>query len=341
AKQGFEPLLQALRHRATHIMRRLFPLARHMMMAEGLTLADPYQRPFNAVLEKVYTQFVDETIDNAIDQCRYDLKAITRFVTWDLHERGTGALQRSLPDNQMVEIYSMVMGRGRDRGIEQEWEAATNQEVAPSTGISGRDYGELIQLMEEATTVRDSRRTHAVVTCLVQHVTRAWRANFGQQVATKFNCFFLMPFIDELPFYLRTELDRIYQNNVEELFDVTRLRASLEAEQESLRAEFAAHKQLQEKFDLINDQLEVSNERDLFATAPEDDLELEERAARSRLAAMERLEAEREGEEEEEFYDDLADLDLREGSAGVEDDDLLREGSSDSDMFINRVAIDR
>jgi len=328
ARCAFEPLLEALRHRSIHIMKRLFPLAKYIMEHEGLMLADTYQRPFNQVLEQVYNQFVDEVTESSINHCRDDLRAITRFVTWDLHERGSGALQRSLPDSNMVEIYSMVMGkkaRSSASVVENEWEAANEIQ---HNQIRERDYGDLIQLMEEATTVRDSKRTHAVVTCLVQHITRAWRGNFAQQVATKFNCFFLMPFIDQLPYYLRTELDRIYSDNVEDLFDVTRLRRGLEDQVDQLKAECEAHRKLQAKFDSINDQLEVSTEQDIFSTVPEDEIELEERAARSRIQMMEHLDLEEEMPEEYYEYDQE-----------MKRDRPAQKDASD-DMFISPFAFD-
>lgn len=57
--------------------------------------------------------------------------------------------------------------------------------------------------MEEASSSRDAERTSAVVSALVQHIMVSWREHFARAVAMKFNCFFLMPFVDDFPFYLR------------------------------------------------------------------------------------------------------------------------------------------
>lgn len=57
--------------------------------------------------------------------------------------------------------------------------------------------------MEEASSSRDAARTSAVVSALVQHIMLSWREHFARAVAMKFNCFFLMPFVDDFPFYLR------------------------------------------------------------------------------------------------------------------------------------------
>ena len=67
----------------------------------------------------------------------------------------------------------------------------------------GQDYFNLQQLMEEASSSRDAARTSAVVSALVQHIMVSWREHFARAVAMKFNCFFLMPFVDDFPFYLR------------------------------------------------------------------------------------------------------------------------------------------
>ncbi|CAM9399479.1 unnamed protein product, partial [Discosporangium mesarthrocarpum] len=47
-------------------------------------------------VKQVYENFVERSVDDCLKRCRDDLKALTRFVTWDLHERSAGALQRSL-----------------------------------------------------------------------------------------------------------------------------------------------------------------------------------------------------------------------------------------------------
>jgi len=74
----------------------------------------------------------------------------------------------------------------------------------------------------------------------------------------KFNCFFLMPFIDEFPFYLRSELDRVYEGDMAHLFDISELKASLNRRREDLLAECQANERLQGKFDVIDAQMRAS-----------------------------------------------------------------------------------
>lgn len=101
-------------------------------------------------------------------------------------------------------------------------------------------------------------RTNAVVSALVQHIIRSWREHSARSVAMKFNCFFLMPFIDEFPFYLRQELDRVYEGDMANLFDISELKAALKRKRDDLIAECKANERLQGKFDVIDSQLRAS-----------------------------------------------------------------------------------
>ena len=64
------------------------------------------------------------------------------------------------------------------------------------------DYHNLLQLTEEMLAGRKSDRTNTVVTAIVQHIIKTWTDHFARTVSMKFNCFFLMPFLDEFPSYL-------------------------------------------------------------------------------------------------------------------------------------------
>lgn len=63
------------------------------------------------IVKRVYENFVEKSVDECLTRCRDDLTALTRFVTWDLHERSAGALRRSLPDSSMVQIYSLAVSK--------------------------------------------------------------------------------------------------------------------------------------------------------------------------------------------------------------------------------------
>jgi hypothetical protein len=117
------------------------------------------------------------------------------------------------------------------------------------------DYYDLLQLTEEMLAGRNAGRTNTVVTALVQYIIRSWRDHYARTVAMKFNCFFLMPFLDEFPAFLRNELDDMYDSNVSEMFDIQEARQALQNRRMELESECAANSKLQRRFDLINAQL--------------------------------------------------------------------------------------
>lgn len=129
------------------------------------------------------------------------------------------------------------------------------------------DHYELLQLTEEMLAGRDANRTSTVISALVQFIVKSWQDHFARTVAMKFNCFFLLPFIDEFPQYLRDELDRIYdstgavrggdnsfmnsalpQSGLNILFDVGEARNTLMIRRNELAAECEANSKLQTRY---------------------------------------------------------------------------------------------
>lgn len=88
-------------------MKRLYPVTEYILHRDGNGLVESHHRPFQEIVRRIFENFVSKTVDECLLRCRDDLKALTRFVTWDLHERSAGALQRSLPDTHMIQVYTM------------------------------------------------------------------------------------------------------------------------------------------------------------------------------------------------------------------------------------------
>lgn len=112
AQSSFDPMLDALRYRASHIMRRLFPLVEEMMRKGPTALpTDAHSRPFQDMIRKIYDKFVKQQIEECLAKCRDDLRGMTRFVTWDVDGKGgSSALYRSLPTpKKMAEIYTVAV----------------------------------------------------------------------------------------------------------------------------------------------------------------------------------------------------------------------------------------
>jgi hypothetical protein len=211
-------------------------------------------------------------------KCRDDLTAITRYVTWNLDDRGGGALARALPDKtDMIAVYQVALKSNTNEEKSEETDkneapkggknrmgmsrnqppagAMTEQKPLAPMATKGadrdRDYQNLLQLMEEAVMSRDANRTNLVVGGLVQHIVAHWRTQFCQSVTTKFNCYFMLPFVEDFHRYIRRELQKVYEGEADglaDVFDLTSARQSLEMLRDELTGECEANKRLQEKF---------------------------------------------------------------------------------------------
>merc|ERR1719223_2517197 len=109
--------------------------------------------------------------------------------------------------------------------------------------------------MEEAACSRNAGRTNMVVGGLVQHIVSQWRETFSRSVMTKFNCYFLLPFVDEFHKYLREELQRVYEGSGEavgDVFDLTVARRALQQKRADLMTECEANTELQRRFDSVS-----------------------------------------------------------------------------------------
>ena len=222
-------------------------------------------------------------------RCRDDLTALTRFVSWDLSETsrlggGGGALRRSLPDQtDIVTVYQVALKSASEKGkliktkkLAKSDSLTTDGQrslsmVAPDDSQSERDYNNLVQIVEEALCSRDANRTNLVVGGLVQHIISQWRESFCKGVITKFNCFFLMPFVDEFQAFFRQELQKMYESDLSEVFDLTSARRQLQQQREQLMNECDANKRLQDKFDQVSRMLRKQQETSVSSSSQTQD----------------------------------------------------------------------
>jgi len=314
AQISFDPLLDALKLRISHIMGRLCPVSEYMIRqkqerrstsyqylrdgrsgGEGGTFAtDIAHNPqFRQLVRTLFDEFVQRCSDNTMVRCRDDLTSMTRFVTWDLQERGGGALRRALPDQQdIVSVYQVAVetskkgqpkqvedsSRGRrSSGVVSTREENSSGALTPIEEVEDnreRDYANLVQLMEEALCTRDSNRTNLVVGGLVQHIVQQWREAFCKSAITKFNCYFMLPFVDDFHRYLRSELHKVSEGGVggselSDIFDLTAARRALQQQLDELRNECAANKKLQDKFSMVAKMMQREQERSIQESFPE------------------------------------------------------------------------
>ena len=75
---------------------------------------------------------------------------------------------------------------------------------------SEKDYYNLLAAYGRGGLLSRRQQNQSCRRGLVQHIVAQWRETFGRSVTTKFNCFFLLPFVDEFHRYLRKVLQKVY-----------------------------------------------------------------------------------------------------------------------------------
>jgi len=125
-----------------------------------------------------------------------------------------------------------------DDGDEQAYDASTAELIDVLHSASA----------EEIHHAESSVHAHALVTDLVKRIAGAWREHFARTVAVKFNCFFLMPFVDEFPLVLRKHLDDLFDTTD---FDLDKARKALQLKLARLEQELVANQRLHDTFEAI------------------------------------------------------------------------------------------
>lgn len=114
AELSFEPLLESLKKRTEHIMKRIFPIIISLLkksIYHNPAMIDINNRSFQEILRKIYDKFVEDTLEQCGRICYDDLLSMTRFVTWDVEDHsGSSKLYRLLPTpNRMAQIWKVAL----------------------------------------------------------------------------------------------------------------------------------------------------------------------------------------------------------------------------------------
>jgi hypothetical protein len=168
AQLAFEPMLESLRGRSVHIMRRLFPIIEQMVMRSSPAfnghvspVSDVYAasssnpsntayssvlshtRPLQDMIKRIYFKFIDTQIDECLEKCRDDLHGMTRFVTWDADGKGgSSGIYKGLPTpKKMAEIYTIAVDTRSKRTLEQEHTQAKQANSVQQTIVGNRRNG--------------------------------------------------------------------------------------------------------------------------------------------------------------------------------------------------------
>lgn len=285
ARRSFEPQLETLAVRVSHVMRRLPPVLEYIIDKQDASddkqrLDDSGRANFFRLVSRIYDTYVAELAETANGRCKDDLQAMTRFVTWDLASQGgdaTHALKTALSpmpalagadddnvDHVLVgdlDDEPVNLGVGADGALGEDEETVVREwkRLARSTDDEQQPEPTSAEIVEALATdsaheifgsAESSLNSKKMVAVLVKRIASAWREHFARTVAVKFNCFFLVPFVDRFPLTLRESLDDVFDNN-SDLFDVSNARKALEARRDLLQQELDANNKLHNTFDAI------------------------------------------------------------------------------------------
>ncbi|XP_065870181.1 dynamin-like protein ARC5 [Euphorbia lathyris] len=273
ARDTFEPFLHQLGNRLLHILKRLLPISVYLLQKDGEYLSghDMFLRRVGSA----FNNFAESTERACREKCLEDLMSTTRYVTWSLHNKNRAGLRQFLDSFGGAE-QSALAGSSVSAGLSQEsslgsvvsdkHENKPRAEVKLSHVASGIDSGSSIQTTD--TRLADlldntlwNRRlapsSERIVYGLVQQIFNGIREYFLASAELKFNCFLLMPVIDKLPALLRQDLESAFEDDLDNVFDITNLRHALDQQKRATEIELKRIKRLKDKFRLIYEQLNM------------------------------------------------------------------------------------
>ncbi|KAK6921400.1 Dynamin, N-terminal [Dillenia turbinata] len=206
-------------------------------------------------------------------RCMEDLVSTTRYVTWSLHNKNRAGLRQFL-DSFGGTDHPTWGGNNMHSSVSQESSLGSvsndKQDIKPRADVklshlaSSIDSNTSVQTTEmRLADLLDStlwnRRlapsSERIVYALVQQIFHGIREYFLASAELKFNCFLLMPVVDKLPALLRDELESAFEDDLDNVFDITNLQYSLAQRKRDTEIELKRLKKLKEKFKQVHEQL--------------------------------------------------------------------------------------
>ena len=241
ARDTFEPFVHQLGFRLSHIARRLLPVAMYLLQKEGRILTG--HEVFLKKIGATFARFVDERVRECQDKCHEDLKSTTSFVTWSLHSGNKSGLRTVLAPHE-----------DNAGGEHQREEKRTGRGEMVAADLQG---SKLMDLVENTLWNRSMKSvTLDIVDLLVRQIFSGIRSYVVQSVELKFNCFFLMPLLNDFNGFLRGEIEDAFEISLDSVFDVKSVRQALETRRHKLECELEQMEHIQSKFASIHSQLE-------------------------------------------------------------------------------------
>ncbi|KAG7976329.1 hypothetical protein I3843_06G143900 [Carya illinoinensis] len=268
ARDSFEPFLHQLGGRLLHILKRLLPISVYLLQKDGEYLSG--HEVFLRRVAAAFNKFAESTERACREKCMEDLVSTTRYVTWSLHNKNRAGLRQFLDSFGGAE-ETTIGGNPLSAGLHHEGSVANERQytkpradVKLSHLASSADSTSSIQTTEtRLADLLDStlwnRRlapsSERLVYALVQQIFHGIREYFLASAELKFNCFLLMPVVDKLPALLREDLESAFEDDLDNIFDITNLQHSLGLRKRDTEIELKRIKRLKEKFKQIHEQL--------------------------------------------------------------------------------------
>ncbi|KAK1565330.1 hypothetical protein Q3G72_024261 [Acer saccharum] len=145
------------------------------------------------------------------EKCMEDLVSTTRYVSWSLHNKNRAGLRQFLDSFGGIK-QSAVISNPISMGVSQE----------SSLGSVANEKQDIQQIF------------HGI------------REYFLASAKLKFNCFLLMPVVDKLRALLREDLESVFEDDMDNVFDLTNLRHSLSQHKQDTEIELKRIKRLRE-----------------------------------------------------------------------------------------------
>ncbi|KAI7747678.1 hypothetical protein M8C21_029016 [Ambrosia artemisiifolia] len=236
ARDTFEPFLHQLGSRLLHILKRLLPISVYLLQKEGEFLSG--HEVFLRRVSSAFNNFAESTERSCHEKCMEDLISTTRYVTWSLHNKNRAGLR------QFLDSFG---------GAEQPANGGTDL----STSVQNTET-RLADLLDSTLWNRRlAPSSERIVYALVQQIFHGIREYFLASAELKFNCFFLMPIVDKLPALLREDLESAFEDDLDNVFDITNLRHSLGQRKRETEIEMKRIQKLKDKFRKIHEQLSL------------------------------------------------------------------------------------
>ncbi|XP_047315110.1 dynamin-like protein ARC5 isoform X2 [Impatiens glandulifera] len=274
ARDTFEPFLHQLGSRLLHILKRLLPIAVHLLQKEGEFLSG--HEVFLRRVDTAFNNFAESTERSCREKCMEDLVSTTRYVSWSLHNKNRAGLRHFLDsfggtehslNNESSPSAAVSQESSFGSGFNDKQDIKSRTDVKLSQISSGMDSNaggvqttemRLADLLDITLWNRRlAPSSERIVYALVQQIFHGIREYFLASAELKFNCFLLMPVVDKLPALLREDLESAFQDDLDNVFDITNLRHSLGQRKRETEIELKRIQRLKDKFRQIHDQLNL------------------------------------------------------------------------------------